>query len=147
MCDFDASTIRCKRCGYAAKKLPTYRECRTLVELAHKIADERMSRRIVIPPIPIGTAISRGLSAVGVTPERVKQVTGKDCGCQKRKNALDTAGAFISAVVERAANAALQVVLPSHVDTSDVAAIASSLQASPLTNAGLKSAVENKIDH
>ena len=139
MCDFSADTLRCGRCGYLAKRLPTYRVCRTIPEIARKIAEDQSTRRISIPPLKIGTAVARTLSAVGVTPARVKQFTGKDCGCDKRKSAMDAAGAAVSAIVERGANAVLNAVLPSPVGPDDFAAIANSLQASPLTNEGLKS--------
>ena len=138
MCDFNADTLRCRRCGYLANRMPTYRVCRTLPEMAVKIATEQNSHRISVPPIPIGTAVSRGLAALGVTPDRVKKVFGKDCGCDKRKSAMDAAGAAVSAVIERGANAVLNAVLPSPAGPDDFAAIANSLHASPLTNQGLK---------
>lgn len=138
MCDFHSDTLRCSRCGYLAKRIPTYRVCRTIPEIAVKIATEQSSRRISVPPIQIGTAVSRGLAAVGVTPERMKKVFGKDCGCDQRKSALDAAGAAVSSVIERGANAVLNAVLPSPVGPDDFAAIANSLHASPLTNQGLK---------
>jgi len=37
----------------------------------------------------LGDAIERGLSAIGITKQRVEKVTGKDCGCAKRKKALN----------------------------------------------------------
>lgn len=138
MCDFNEESLRCKRCGYLAKRLPTYRVCRTIPEMARKIATDASSKRVRVPPLRIGSAIAAGLAAVGVTPERIKEATGKDCGCNKRKDVLDAAGEAISAVVERGLNAALDVVLPSPVELDDVAAIANSLHASPLTNEGLK---------
>lgn len=93
MCDFNADTLRCRRCGYLAKRLPTYRVCRTIPEMAVKIATEQTTRRIAVPPLPLGTAVSRGLAAFGVTPQRIKKAIGRDCGCDKRKAILDAAGA------------------------------------------------------
>jgi len=138
MCDFNADTLRCGRCGYLAKRMPTFRVCRTIPEIAVKIATDQSTRRVSIPAIPIGTAVSRGLAAVGITPEKVKKVLGKDCGCDKRKSALDAVGAAVSSVVERGANAMLNSVMPSPVGPDDIAAIANSLHVSPLTNQGLK---------
>lgn len=138
MCEFDADSLRCTRCGYLARRLPTYRACRTIPEMARLLAENTATKRVSVPPLKIGTAIATGLSAVGITKDRVKAVTGQDCGCDKRQNALDAAGAFVSAVVERAANAAINAVLPHPVSEDDVAAIANSLHASPLTNEGLK---------
>jgi len=139
MCSFDDETKRCRRCGFQATELPFYRACMTLAETAEFIAHDMMDRRISVPPLLVGTAISSTLARVGITPAAIKKITGKDCGCKQRASKLDAAGAAVSAVVERAANAALQVILPSHVEPSDVAAIANNLQASPLTNPGLKS--------
>jgi len=138
MCHFQPDSLRCLRCGYLAKRLPTYRVCRTIPEIAERIAVEQSNHRIAVPPLRIGSAVARTLSAVGVTPERVKQFTGKDCGCDKRKSALDAAGAAVSSVIERGANAVLNALLPSPVGPDDYAAIANSLHDSPLTNAGLK---------
>lgn len=138
MCDFNADTLRCGRCGYLAKRMPTFRVCRTIPEIAVKIATDQSSHRITVPSIPIGTAVSRGLAAIGVTPERMKKVFGKDCGCDGRKTALDAVGAAVSSVIERGANAMLNAVLPNPVGPDDYAAIANSLHASPLTNQGLK---------
>jgi hypothetical protein len=138
MCDFDADTLQCVRCGYRTKTLPMYRACRTITEMATKIAVDHATARVSVPPLQVGTAISRGLSAVGVTPNFVKRVIGKDCGCDKRKSMLDEAGAAVSKLVERGVNAALNFALPASVEPDDVAAIANSLQASSLTNQGLK---------
>lgn len=40
----------------------------------------------------LGDMVAAGLSAVGVTPERVSAVTGKPCGCKKRQEALNALG-------------------------------------------------------
>lgn len=40
----------------------------------------------------IGDAVAAGLSAVGITPERITKATGKPCGCGKRKKALNRLG-------------------------------------------------------
>jgi hypothetical protein len=37
--------------------------------------------------------VAAGLSAVGITPERVSAVIGGPCGCEERKEALNAAGA------------------------------------------------------
>lgn len=139
MCDFDATTLRCTRCGYKAKSLPHHRACKTIVELAEDAAIEIATRRITFTPPRPGTAIAAGLAAIGVTEELVKKLTGvKDCGCKGRQARLDVAAAAVTHAAERAVNAALNAVLPMPVHAEDVAAIANSLQASPLTNDGLK---------
>ena len=145
MCDFDDS-MRCSRCGYQAKRLPTFRVCRTIPELAHKIATDAASRRVVVPPLRIGTAVAGALSAVGVTQERVKKWIKKDCGCEQRKAFLNSVGETVSAVVERCLNGALGLVLPNPVTADDVAAVANSLARSELTNKGLKAQWSNRPD-
>lgn len=45
----------------------------------------------------LGDAVGAVLGAVGITPERVARVTGKrDCGCGKRKAALNRLGRKIT---------------------------------------------------
>lgn len=139
MCDFDAASLRCRRCGYLARSLPTFRVCRTIHEMAYGIVEQQASRRIHVPQIKIGTAIAKTLAAVGITKERVSAVIGKDCGCAGRQRSLDAVGEIVSVVVEKAVNAAVNAVLPNPVLPDDVAAVANALQASPVTNEGLKS--------
>ena len=44
-------------------------------------------------PSGLGDMVASGLSAVGITEDRVKAVTGlSDCGCGKRKEWLNEAG-------------------------------------------------------
>ena len=40
----------------------------------------------------LGDMVAAGLAAVGITPERVSAVIGKDCGCSKRKQAWNEFG-------------------------------------------------------
>jgi len=140
MCEFDEATLKCSRCGYLAKKLPTYRVCRTIPEMARRIVKEKSTRRVSLPPVLLGAAVSKALSFVGITPERVSKLMGKDCGCKARAASLDYVGAGVSKVVENAANATLNFVLPSDHTEDDVAAVANAIAASDLTNAGLKAA-------
>jgi len=41
----------------------------------------------------LGDYVAAGLSAIGITKERVAAVTGKPCGCKKRQEALNKWGA------------------------------------------------------
>jgi hypothetical protein len=43
-------------------------------------------------PLGLGDMAGIVLSSVGITPERVSKVTGKPCGCNKRKQALNKIG-------------------------------------------------------
>lgn len=40
----------------------------------------------------LGDMVAAGLSAIGVTKERVSAVVGGDCGCTKRQEALNELG-------------------------------------------------------
>jgi hypothetical protein len=40
----------------------------------------------------LGDIVAAGLSAVGITPERVSAVIGGPCGCEERKEALNDWG-------------------------------------------------------
>lgn len=40
----------------------------------------------------LGDTVENVLSSVGITEERIKAITGKDCGCKKRKAALNLYG-------------------------------------------------------
>jgi hypothetical protein len=45
------------------------------------------------PPRPgLGDLVAAGLSAVGITPERVSAVTGRPCGCKERQAKLNDLG-------------------------------------------------------
>jgi hypothetical protein len=138
MCVFPEDTLRCPRCGYLAQRTNTFRMCRTLPEMAVQYATEQHQQRIKVPPLRIGSAISAGLSAVGITPERVSAATGKDCGCKQRANALDAAGAAVSKTLERGLNAVVNAVFPSDVDPLDVRDMTKALMNSDSINEGLK---------
>lgn len=40
----------------------------------------------------LGDMVSAGLSAIGITKERVSKAVGGDCGCKKRQEALNALG-------------------------------------------------------
>jgi len=49
------------------------------------------------PKKGLGDLVTAGLKAVGITEERVKKVTGKkECGCAKRRAALNRLGRKIT---------------------------------------------------
>ncbi len=83
-CDFANPSKTCPVCGYVAKRLPTYRECRPVPVREWQ-------------PYKIGDAVERVLTAVGITRERVERWTrteGKPggCGCEGRKRWLNEWG-------------------------------------------------------
>jgi hypothetical protein len=44
------------------------------------------------PKPGLGDMVAAGLSAIGITKERVSAVVGGDCGCAKRQEALNELG-------------------------------------------------------
>ena len=53
----------------------------------------RVVRRCDVQPRPgLGDMVAAGLSAIGITKERVSAVVGGDCGCAKRQEALNALG-------------------------------------------------------
>jgi hypothetical protein len=44
------------------------------------------------PKPGLGDMVAAGLSAIGITKERVSAVVGGDCGCAKRQEALNALG-------------------------------------------------------
>lgn len=84
LCDFDNPRMICPQCGYQARRSRTLRECRPVPAEPWR-------------PIPIGDLVERGLTAIGITKERVEKLTrteGKPggCGCEGRKKWLNEAG-------------------------------------------------------
>ncbi|NBW09330.1 MAG: hypothetical protein EBR82_15025 [Caulobacteraceae bacterium] len=84
VCDFNNPTQTCQTCGYYAKRLPTYRECRPVPKKVWR-------------PIAVGDAVEQMLTSVGITKERVEQWTrtsGKSggCGCASRQRWLNELG-------------------------------------------------------
>jgi hypothetical protein len=137
LCNFEENALRCPRCGFIASALPHYRHCQTIEEQARAHLEGWARARIKVPPARLGSWIAAGLTAVGITEERVKKLVG-DCGCAKRKNRLDALGEGVTTAVQSTANRALNAILPHPITEEDVAAVAQSIAASPLTNQGLK---------
>lgn len=90
-CDFNNAELQCPVCGYRAKRLPTYRECRPLSVKEWK-------------PIMIGDLVEKALTAVGITQERVEKLTRTagqpgDCGCAGRKKWLNEKGVEVQQAI------------------------------------------------
>lgn len=84
LCDLDNDAKTCPHCGYKAKRLPTYRECRPVPEQQWQ-------------PIAVGDLVERGLTAIGITKERVEAFTRTEgqpggCGCGSRQKWLNEKG-------------------------------------------------------
>lgn len=102
-CNFDNPHQTCPVCGYVAKSLPTYRECRPLPAKKWK-------------PVMVGDLVEKALTSVGITKELVERLTrteGKPggCGCDGRKKWLNEAGAKVQYAVRDAGKAAAKFYL------------------------------------
>jgi len=51
------------------------------------------------PPLQLGDAVERALTAVGITSERVTKFLGQECGCAERKKKLNDLGAWAARVL------------------------------------------------
>lgn len=91
LCLFDERTLLCNRCGYQARRLPTFRACQP----PPPVVDQWR-------PILLGTLLSRGLAMIGITTARVESVTGKPCGCDARRNRLDEWGVRVQVRARKA---------------------------------------------
>lgn len=69
----DGDQLRCSACGYAIKG--TFKKVR------------RQCRKP-----GLGDMVAAGLSAIGITKERVSKAIGKPCGCAQRQEALNALG-------------------------------------------------------
>lgn len=97
-CDFNNAEMQCPVCGYVARRLPTYRECRPIKQPEWK-------------PVMVGDLVEKALTSVGITKERVERLTrteGKPggCGCGARQKWLNEAGAKVQYAVRDAGQAA-----------------------------------------
>jgi len=45
-----------------------------------------------VPPRGLGDIVKAGLSAIGITEERVSAAIGRPCGCSQRAEALNELG-------------------------------------------------------
>lgn len=95
LCDFNNPKMTCPECGYVARRLPTYRECRPVPQAEWH-------------PIMVGDLVQKALTSVGITQERVERLTrtaGKPggCGCKQRKRWLNEKGVEVQKAVREAA--------------------------------------------
>ena len=92
LCQFDPQTRTCRVCGYTATRLPSYRRCRPAITGWR--------------PIMVGDVVEIALAKIGITAERVEGVTGKPCGCKRRKSLLNEQGLKVQQAARRVAFAA-----------------------------------------
>jgi len=70
-----------------------YKHHGSLRESANKMLTELCHAGVLEPPKPgLGDMVAAGLSAIGITKERVSALAGGDCGCNKRQEQLNELG-------------------------------------------------------
>jgi hypothetical protein len=79
-CDFtyDAGCATCLQCGFTL--------CGTRHPIRRKCSVQKESRP------GLGDMVKAGLSAIGITEERVSAAIGRPCGCSKRAEQLNELG-------------------------------------------------------
>ena len=73
-CDFDNESKTCPLCGYVAPVRHARRQCPAISKPG------------------LGDMVAAGLSAIGITKDRVSALAGGDCGCSKRQEQLNELG-------------------------------------------------------
>jgi len=79
---------RCRERGYS---LDDVRPC-IVAEDGDIITVDETHPAYPRPKPGLGDMVAAGLSAIGITKERVSAVVGGDCGCAKRQEALNALG-------------------------------------------------------
>lgn len=62
------------------------------VDVEHPAYPRQQKAGTEPPKMGLGDMVAAGLSAIGITKERVSAIAGGDCGCQKRQEALNEFG-------------------------------------------------------
>jgi|688.fasta_scaffold210072_2 hypothetical protein len=137
MCDFSES-LSCKRCGYKARQRKTFRQCRTIDEMAEDIAAATAPPWVPVPNPMLGDRVANALAYFGITKERVSAAVGGDCGCNKRQTGLNRVGGVVAKTVEFAIDRAVAAVIGDREQDGAADAIRGQLLASPDVNEGLK---------
>jgi hypothetical protein len=79
---------RCRQRGYTLEQV---RPCIVTQDGDHITVDETHPAYPRAKP-GLGDMVAAGLSAVGITKERVSKAIGKPCGCAKRQERLNEIG-------------------------------------------------------
>ena len=137
MCEF-SDDLTCKRCGYKARQKKTYRECRTLDEMASHLATATAPPWVPVPNPMLGDRVANALAYFGITKERVSAAVGGDCGCDKRQTGLNKIGGVAAKAVEVVLDRAVTAVIGDRVQDGAAKAIRLQLLASEDVNDGLK---------
>ena len=87
-CRIEHLEARCRERGYT---LDEVRPC-IISEDGDAITVDETHPAYPRPRPGLGDMVASGLSAIGITKDRVSKLAGGDCGCQKRQAALNAIG-------------------------------------------------------
>ena len=87
-CRIEHLEARCRERGYT---LDEVRPC-IISEDGDAITVDETHPAYPRPRPGLGDMVASGLSAIGITKDRVSKLAGGDCGCQKRQQALNNLG-------------------------------------------------------
>ncbi len=79
---------RCRERGYTLEQV---RPC-IVAEDGDTITVDETHKAYPRAKPGLGDMVAAGLSAIGITKERVSKAVGGDCGCKKRQEALNALG-------------------------------------------------------
>jgi hypothetical protein len=139
MCEF-SDDLTCKRCGYKARQQRTFRECRTLDEMASHLATVTAPPWVPVPNPMLGDKVANALAYFGITKARVSAAVGGDCGCAERQTGLNRVGGVAAKAVETVLDRAVAAVIGDREQEGAVDRIRQQLLVSPDVNDGLKGA-------
>jgi len=98
-CDFDNDAMTCPRCGFKAGGRDWHKNCLNTAGTPAYVADVKQAAKLAGVSLPLGDWTEAGLSAIGITKERVAEWAGNpDCGCEKRKQWLNNLGGKLAAL-------------------------------------------------
>lgn len=81
----------CVHCGYRPESMPFFRNCPSLLS-GRKVHEIQLEKPKQPRGYGLGDIVAAGLSAIGITKERVSAAVGGDCGCAARQQALNEWG-------------------------------------------------------
>lgn len=137
LCEF-SDDLTCSRCGYKARQKKTFRECRTLDEMASHLATVTAPPWVPVPNPMLGDKVANALAYFGITKQRVSAAVGGDCGCDERQTGLNRVSGVAAKAVEVAIDRAVSAVIGDREQEGAVERIRQQLLESGDVNDGLK---------
>lgn len=104
-CNRQPDSGRCSRCGRIIGSDADRIVCITEADRAKSLQVIMHGQRIRIGDINLGDKVASILGYVGITDKTVMMITGaRDCGCPRRRNAMNDWSNKVAFFLERSAN-------------------------------------------